>query len=86
MDIETCVTLSYLLIKQKNYFFHFSEPFLAFFSTLPSTQTIKVIGLIFLSDPQLANWAMHMHFNTIPILLDIFLGGGGGKRPLPGYT
>ena len=66
MDIETCVTLSYLLIKQKNYFFRFSEPFLAFFSTLPSTQTIKVIGLTFFNDLALANWAMHMHFNPIP--------------------
>ena len=76
-----CHTLICLKQKKVFFFFIFLTPFLAFFSTLPSTQTIKVIGLIFLSDPQLANWAMHMHFNTIPILLDIFLGGGGQTPP-----
>ena len=41
MDIETCVTLSYLFKTNKKYIF------LCRFSTLPSTQTIKVIGIIF---------------------------------------
>ena len=72
-----CHTLIFVL----NFFLHFSDPFLAFFSTLTSTQTIKVIGLIFLSEPPLANWAMHMHFNTIPILSGIFLEGGQTPPP-----
>ena len=42
--------------------------FFAFFSTLPSTQTIKVIDLIFFNELALKNWAMNMHFNPIPIL------------------
>ena len=33
----------------KIFFFHFSDLFFAFFSALSSTQTIKVIGLIFFS-------------------------------------
>ena len=39
-----------------------------FFSTLPSTQTIKVIDLIFFQWAGLENWALNMHFNPIPIL------------------
>jgi len=46
MHVETFVTLLYFF-KTKKYFFHFFDPFLGIFSTLPSTQTIEVIGLIF---------------------------------------
>jgi len=71
MNIETCVTLSSLL-KQKNIFFSFSDPFYwRFFNPHRSTQTTKVIGLIFDSNSwswQFGQWAMHMHFNNIIIL------------------
>ena len=43
------------------------KPFFDFFSTLPSTQAIKVIGLIFFYELALKNWAMNKHFNPIPI-------------------
>ena len=39
MDVGTCVTLLYGKTKQK-YILHLFDSFLAFFSTLPSTQTI----------------------------------------------
>ena len=45
MDIETYVTLLNLFKTKIIFFFHFSDPFLANFSTLPSTQTIKDIEL-----------------------------------------
>ena len=64
MDVGTCVTLLYGKTKQK-YILHLFDSFLAFFSTLPSTQTID-----YRSNYELAlkNWAMNMNFNHIPIL------------------
>ena len=47
MHIDTCVTLWDLLKTKQKHFFHFCYPFLGTFSTLPSAQTIKDIGLIF---------------------------------------
>ena len=44
MDVETCCTYWYLFKIKKTFFEHF----LAFFSTLSSTQTIYVIGIIFI--------------------------------------
>jgi len=44
MHVETFVTL-WDLFKTKKYFFTFFTLFQAFFSTLPSAQTIKDIGL-----------------------------------------
>ena len=73
--------MSHFDICFKFFFFIFLTLFWLFFLTLTSTQTIKVIGLIFLSEPPLANWAMHMHFNTIPILSGIFLEGGQTPPP-----
>ena len=43
--LETCVTLCYLF-KTKKYFYLFL-PFFAFFSTFPSSQTIRIMGLSF---------------------------------------
>ena len=62
-----CHTLMFDLNKQK-IFLTFFLLFFAFFSTLPSTQTIKVIDLIFFNELALKNWAMNMHLNPIPIL------------------
>ena len=61
-----CHTFIFVNKTKKLFFFSFLNLFLAFFSTLPSTQTIKVIDLIFFNDLALANWAMQMHFNPIP--------------------
>ena len=59
--------------KQKQiFFFHLYDTFLAFFSTLLSTRTIKVIGLIFFNELTLVHWAMLMHFNLIPIFYGLF--------------
>ena len=81
MDIETCVTLSYLFKTKKNIFFHFSDPFLAIFSTLPSTQTIKVSGLISFS----LSWPWQIGQRTCISTLYLFSkafsrGGGAPKR------
>ena len=57
-----------ICLKQKKYLFHFFDPFLGIYSTLPSTQTIKVIGLIFFFELATKNFAINMHFNTIAIL------------------
>ena len=63
MDLETCVTIGYLFKKIT------ILPFLAFFSTFPRAQTIRIICLTFFQ------WAgveklvyMIMHINSIPIL------------------
>ena len=63
MDIDTCVTLSYLF-KTKNKIFVFF--FLHFFN--PSAQTIKAIDLLFFNELALKNWAMNVHLNHISIL------------------
>ena len=63
MDEET-----YLFKAKKNICFRFSDPFLPSISTLPRTQNIKVIGLIFFYELAFKTWAMNMHFNPIPIL------------------
>ena len=60
MNVETCVTLWHLIKTTKNIF----NIFLAFLSTLPSTQAIKVIDQIFSMS------------NPIPILSGLFIGGG----------
>ena len=57
-----CHTFIFVNKTKKLFFFSF----LNLFATLPSTQTIKVIDLIFFNDLALANWAMQMHFNPIP--------------------
>ena len=68
-------------IFKKMFFFTFLT-FFDIFSTLLSTQTIKVIKIIFFNELAFRIWAMHMHFNLIPILLCLFLGGGGcGMHP-----
>ena len=58
--------MSHLIIclKQKNYNFYT----FCIFLTLPSTQTDKVIDLIFFNELALNNWAMNMHFNPVPII------------------
>ena len=49
-------------------------PFLGI-STLPSTQTVKVIGLsFFFFELAMKNWTMNMHFNPLLILRGLFLG------------
>ena len=83
MDIETCVTLSYLFKTKKNIFFHFSDPFLAIFSTLPSTQTIKVSGLISFS----LSWPWQIGQRTCISTLYLFSkafsrGGGSAKKAI----
>ena len=67
MHVETCVILWYLL-KTKKYYFSLLGPFLGISSTLPSTQTIKVIGRILFYELAMKNWAIKMHFNPIPVL------------------
>jgi len=56
-----------ICFKQKKIFF---SPFLTFFSTLPGTQTIKVIDLIFFNELAMINWAMNMHFKPLPLNKD----------------
>ena len=56
-----------ICFKQKNICYIFLSFFWHFFSILPSTQTIKVIDLIFFDELALKNWAMNMHLNP-PIL------------------
>ena len=68
MNVETCVTLWYLFKTKQKYILHFLELFLTFFLTLPSTQTIKVIDLIFFNELALKNWAMNMHYTPLTIL------------------
>ena len=66
--------------------FHFSDPFLGIFSTLPSTQTIKVIGQIFVL------WTGHEKldyehaFQPHIYTLRPFPRGGGRQTPAPGFT
>ena len=40
----------------------------AFFSTLPSPETIKVIDQIFFNELAIKNWSMNMHFNPVTFL------------------
>ena len=64
------------LFKTKKKFFIFL-PFLWIFSTLPSTQTIKLFrSNFFFFELPMKNWAMNMHLNPIPILQGLFLGLG----------
>ena len=73
VHVETCVTLWYFFKTKKN--FHFFTLFRHFFQPYSSTQTIKVIGLIFFYELALKNLAMYMHFNPIAILQGLFLEG-----------
>ena len=75
------VTLWYLF-KTKIILFPFFDPFFGIFSTLPSTQTIIVIGLIFLL------WVCHKilcfehAFQPYPYSLrPVFRGGGQTHHP-----
>ena len=62
----------------ENYLFN---PFQEFFPTLPSTQTIKVIGIIFFFELAIKNWAMNMHtFQPYAYFLRPFCRGGGAKH------
>ena len=65
-------------IKAK-YFLHFLT-ILAFFSTLPGTQTFKVIGLIFFNELALHNWAINMHFSLYLLFKAFFYGGAWAAR------
>ena len=79
---KMCHTFKLVLNKKKyNIFFTF---FKAFFSTLPSTQTIKVIDLIFFfNELALKNWPINMHFKFQPYNYSLrpFSKGGGVGRP-----
>jgi len=70
MDAEKCLTHS--LFKSKNIFFHFSDPFSAFFSTLP----MKVIGLVFFNELEKLGHE-HALLPYTYFLRSFFLGGGG---------
>ena len=77
MQVGTCVTLWYLFKTKQIYFFLF----FTFLSKLPSTQTIKVISLIFL-------WAgleklgyKQAFYTYIYSLRSFSRRGGGTKRP-----
>ena len=63
-----CHTLIFVLNKKK-YFYHF----LAFFSTLPSTKTIKVIDLIFEK--------LGFDHAIQPYTYSLKWGGGVGRPP-----
>ena len=63
------------------FFFIFLTLFFDIFSNFPSTQTIEVIDLIFFNELTLKNWAMNMHFNSIPILKGRLQGGRGTPPP-----
>ena len=75
-----CHTLIFVLNKTK-YFLHFFNPFLAFFSTLPSTQTIKVINLIFFQSADLEKLGFEHAFQPYIYSLRPFSKGGGRKTP-----
>jgi len=68
-----------IFFKTIKVFFFILTLFKAYFSTPPSTQTIKVIGLFFsFFEVALTNWAMNMYFNPISIL---FLGAAQTPPP-----
>ena len=56
---------------------NFSNHFLHIFSTLPSTQTIKDISLIFF------NKKLSTHLKPVPILLGLLLDGSLNSDPPP---
>ena len=75
-----CHTLIYVF--KKNIFLIFLNPFLLFFSTLPSTQTMTVIGLIFSS----MNWPWQIGLCTCfstryTYSLRAFYRGGATNAP-----
>ena len=77
MHIETCVTLD-ICLKQNKIFFSFFWPFFRHFFTLPSAQTIKVIGLFFFS----FSWPWKIGLWTCISTLYLFsLGGGAPNAP-----
>ena len=61
MDVETCVSLQYLFLKK--ILLIFFNLFLAFFQSLPSTKTIKVIDLFFQWTGLEKLGHEHMHFH-----------------------
>ena len=71
-----CHILIFVVNKTK-IFFTFFYLFLAFFSTLPSTQTIKVIDLIFFNELALKNWALEHAFQPYTYSLKPFFRGRG---------
>ena len=68
IDVETCVTLGYFL--------HFFNLFLSFFSTLPRTQTKKVIDLIFFQRVGLEKLGYEHAFQPYSYSLRPFYKGG----------
>ena len=81
-----CHTLIFVLNK-KNIFNIFLTFFQAIFSTPPSTQTIKVIDLIFFfNELALINMGYKHAFQPYSYSLRPFLRGGGRGTPPPGYT
>ena len=74
-----CHTLIFVKNKKK-YFINSFYLFLGIFLTLPTTQTIKVIGLFLFFELALKKWAMIMYFNPMTILSKAFFGRGGAKR------
>lgn len=73
-----CHTMIFVQNKNKILYIFFFTLFSAFFSTLPSTQTIKVIILIFfpIGWPwKIGLWTLNMHFNPMTILQGLFLEG-----------
>ena len=80
-----CHTLIFVLNK-KNMFYIF-DLFLDFFSTLPSTQTIKVIDLIFFLWAGLEKLSYKHAFQPYSYSIRPFSKGGGASHaPPPGYT
>ena len=71
--------MSHTLFKANFFFLHFLTLFQAFFSILPSTQTIKVIGLFFMSWP----WKIGLWIcvSTPHLFLKAFFQGGGERPP-----
>ena len=61
MDVETCVSLQYLFLKK--ILLIFFNLFLAFFQSLPSTKTIKVIDFFFQWTGLEKLGHEHMHFH-----------------------
>ena len=70
-----------MFITKKNYFHIFLTLFLAFFSTLPSTQTFQDIGLIFFFNELPWKIGLWTYISTLYLYIQIFFLGGGRGTP-----
>ena len=69
-----CHTLIFVL--NIKIFFPFLILLIGIFFNPPQHPNYKIFQAIFFNELVLKNWAMNMHFNPIPILYGLYLGGG----------